>query len=174
MVLSHTWHSRNSRRIRSHMRCAVWRCCLRGAFRSASKIPSTNAVALASAVARKFNSNLTLLHVIDASDPFGYGALSSIRSYGTDPQTWNSKMKMRSPDSQSLLRRITRESGPRIRQARSGDHPIRFPAQHRFTADAHTRVRRLQAPAVGLGHERGIARGTLPCLDRNTHRAILR
>src|SRR4051794_39050998 len=47
MVLSHTWHSGNSTRIRSQMRCAVWRC-LRGAFRSASKIPSTNAAVLAS------------------------------------------------------------------------------------------------------------------------------
>ena len=37
------------------------------------------------AVAKKFDSNLTLLHVIDASDPFGYGALSSTRTYGTDP-----------------------------------------------------------------------------------------
>ena len=37
------------------------------------------------AIAQKFNSNLTLLHVIDASDPFGYGALSSTRTYGTDP-----------------------------------------------------------------------------------------
>jgi nucleotide-binding universal stress UspA family protein len=37
------------------------------------------------AVAKTFNSNLTLLHVIDASDPFGYRALSSIRTYGTDP-----------------------------------------------------------------------------------------
>jgi len=36
-------------------------------------------------VARKFDSTLTLLHVIDASDPFGYGALSSTWTYGTDP-----------------------------------------------------------------------------------------
>ena len=36
------------------------------------------------AIAQKFNGKLTLLHVIDASDPFGYGALSSTRNYGTD------------------------------------------------------------------------------------------
>src|SRR5690242_1650322 len=36
------------------------------------------------AIAKKFNSVVTLLHVFDASDPFGYGALSSTRTYGTD------------------------------------------------------------------------------------------
>lgn len=35
-------------------------------------------------VAKKFNSNVTLLHVLDAENPFGYGSLSSTITYGTD------------------------------------------------------------------------------------------
>jgi len=38
-------------------------------------------------LARQFGSEVTLLHVLDASDPFGYGAASSTIVYGVDAGT---------------------------------------------------------------------------------------
>lgn len=47
-------------------------------------------------IARKFNSELTLLHALDLHDPFGYGAMSSTVAYGaaTDVLTQQRKLAL--------------------------------------------------------------------------------
>src|SRR5689334_5688887 len=53
---------------------------------------SIHTAAYVAGIVRKFDSRVTLLHAFDAYDPFGYGAASSTKLYGTPiPVLWKQR-----------------------------------------------------------------------------------